>query len=196
MLATNPHQWIIFVHLEIISNVSFQWDEVLDFVKLYLTDSAEIKYFPIISGKSLNWSPTPQYGSCNMFTLDHYLMKTKRLVQIFLYFKKNKNKIMLTIHDNERVLAKRGLKAESDTYEGVPIELFLENPIIMKYFITMRQTIHLEMESGINCKNYPFGGFSSFKDCDEEFVYNEMKNKHKLMPFWAAKSLDEVTKLK
>ena len=68
-----------------------------------------------------------------------------RLVQIFLYFKKNKNKIMLTIHDNERVLAKRGLKAESDTYEGVPIELFLENPIIMKYFITMRQTIHLEM---------------------------------------------------
>ena len=105
---------------------------------------------------------------------------------------------MLTIQDNERVLIKRGLKAESDSYEGVPIELGLERPINRKYFITMRQTIHLEMESRINCKNYPFGGFSSFRDCDEEFVYNEMKNKHKLMPFWAAKSLDEaeVTKLK
>ena len=123
-------------------------------------------------------------------------MKTKRLVQIFLYFKKNKNTIILTIHDNERVLRKRGLKAESDTYDGVSIGLNLEKPMNRKFFLTMRQTIHLEMESGINCKNYPFGGFSSYKDCDEDFVYNEMKNKHKLMPFWAAKSLDKVTKLK
>ena len=98
-------------------------------------------------------------------------MKTKRLVQIFLYFKKNKNTIILTIHDYERVLRKRGLKAESDTYDGVSIGLNLEKPMNRKFFLTMRQTIHLEMESGINCKNYPFGGFSSFKDCDEDFVY-------------------------
>ena len=59
----------------------------------------------------------------------------------------------------------------------------------------MKQNIHLEMESGINCKNYPSGDFSSYRDCDEDFVYNEMKIKHNLMPFWAAKNLDEVTKL-
>ena len=122
-------------------------------------------------------------------------MKTKRLVQIFLYFKANKNRIMLVIQDNERVLLKRGLKAESDTYNGANMEFDLRNPMNRKYFISMKQNIHLEMESGINCKNYPFGEFSSYRGCDEDFVYNEMKIKHKLMPFWATNNLDEVTNL-
>ena len=100
---------------------------------------------------------------------------------------------MLVLQDNERVLIKRGLKAEIDSYDGKHIEFDLENPMNRKYFISMKQNIHLEMESGINCKNYPYGDFSSYRDCDEDFVYNEMKNKHKVMPFWAAKNLDEVT---
>ena len=141
------------------------------------------------------WSPTPHDGECQTFFLDHYEMKTKRLLQIFLFFKENKNRIMLTIHDKERVLIKRGLKAEIDSYDGEHMELDLENPMNRKYFISMKQNIHLEMESGINCKNYPSGDFSSYRDCDEDFVYNEMKIKHNLMPFWAAKNLDEVTKL-
>ena len=118
-------------------------------------------------------------------------------MQIFIYFKTdNRNRMMLTIQDRERVLIKRGLKAESDTYEGdMPIEIEPRISTIRKYFLTMKQTIRHEMESGINCKNYPFGDFSTYKDCDEEFVYNEMKKKHKVMPFWAAKNLDEVTKL-
>ena len=92
----------------------------------------------------------PQYGDCRTFFLDHDEMKTKRLVQIFLYFKANKNRIMVVIQDNERVLIKRGLKAESDSYDGVHIEFDLENPMNRKYFISMKQNIHLEMESGIN----------------------------------------------
>ena len=46
------------------------------------------------------------------------------------------------------------------------------------------------METGINCKNYLD---SSYRECDENFVYNEMKN-YGIMPFWAAKKLSEVTK--
>ena len=103
---------------------------------------------------------------------------------------------MVVIQDNERALIKRGLKAESDSYDGVHIEFDLENPMNRKYFISMKQNIHLEMESGINCMNYPSGDFSSYRDCDENFVYNEMKIKHNVMPFWAAKNLDEVTRLK
>ena len=149
----------------------------------------------MIKAKDLAWSPTPQYGECRTFFLDHHEMKTKRLVQIFLYFKANKNRIMLVLQDNERALIKRGLKAEIDSYDGVHIEFDLENPMNRRYFISMKQNIHLEMESGINCKNYPFGDFSSYRDCDEDFVYNEMKTKHNVMPFWATKNLDEVTTL-
>ena len=117
---------------------------------------------------------------------------------MFLYFKKRKktrSRIMLLIQDKEKALIKRSLKAESDTYDGAQIEIDLHPPLNKKYFLSIKQTIHLEMETGINCKNYPFGGFASYRDCDEDFVYNEMKMKYGVMPFWAAKSLDEVTNL-
>ena len=52
---------------------------------------------------------------------------------------------------------------------------------------------NLEMDPGVSCKNYPTEKFSSYQDCDESFVYNLMKNKYKIMPFWAARKLDEVT---
>ena len=165
---------------------------MVDNVRLYFGNQD----FQKIRGNALTWSPTPQFGSCKIFFLDLDLMKTKRLIQIFIEFKKKDKNIMLTILDRERGLIKRGLKVESDTYEGdMPIEFNPKISLARKYFITMKQTIRHEMESGINCKNYPFGDFSSYKDCDEDFVYNEMENKHKLMPFWAAKNLDEVTKL-
>ena len=66
----------------------------------------------------------------------------------------------------------------------------LMEPKYVKIYLDMSQTIHLEMETGINCKNYLD---SSYRECDENFVYNEMKN-YGIMPFWAAKKLSEVTK--
>ena len=40
---------------------------------------------------------------------------------------------------------------------------------------------------------YPTKEFKSFHDCDEHYVYQEMKQKYNLMPFWAAKNIDEIT---
>ena len=79
-------------------------------------------------------------------------------------------------------------------YESPLIELNdILPPRIQKYFLTMSQTI--ELESSGECKNYPTSGYLNYRECDEDFVYNEMKNKYKFMPFWAAKTLSEVTKL-
>ena len=52
---------------------------------------------------------------------------------------------------------------------------------------------NLEMNLGVSCKNYPTEKISSYQGCIESFVYNLMKNYYKIMPFWAARKLDEVT---
>ena len=72
----------------------------------------------------------------------------------------------------------------------------LAETMIKRYFITFSITQNLETQSGISCKIYPSGYFSSYKDCDEKYVYNVMKNKYGIMPFWAASRLSEVTNLK
>ena len=62
-----------------------------------------------------------------------------------------------------------------------------------RFYLSISQTRNLEMDPGKSCKNYPTEKFPSYLDCDESFVYNLMKNYFKIMPFWAARNLDEVT---
>ena len=81
-------------------------------------------------------------------------------------------------------------------YKGSSIEINeLTIPKDVFFLITIHQTIHLESDSGIQCKNYPSDLFKSYQECDETFVYNEMKNRYRIMPFWAAQNLEEVTNI-
>ena len=45
---------------------------------------------------------------------------------------------------------------------------------------TLSETINLETDIGKKCKNYPTENVASFKECDLDFVYNEMKNKYNI----------------
>ena len=106
--------------------------------------------------------------------------------------------IFVSIHVEDRymTLVKRSLKSQTIDYEGAQMQIEnLSLPEYKRFYLSLSQTTNLEMDSGVNCKNYPTKEFSSYQECDESFVYNEMKNKHKIMPFWAAKTLDEVTTL-
>ena len=60
----------------------------------------------------------------------------------------------------------------------------------------MSQDIYSDKDLNKNCKNYPYGQFKSYTECDEEFVYNMFQNEIHMMPFWVAKNRDEVTHLK
>ena len=52
-----------------------------------------------------------------------------------------------------------------------------------------------DQDNNIKCKNYPFGHHHSYKDCDDQFIHQEVL-KSGLMPFWATKNYTTVTKLK
>ena len=60
----------------------------------------------------------------------------------------------------------------------------------------MSQTIDSHLDEGMNCQNYPYQNFSTYGECDIDFVYKEYVNKYELMPFWVTNNMTEVTKLR
>ena len=104
--------------------------------------------------------------------------------------------VSVLIEDRMKALRRRLSKSNSLDYFGPPIETKRLNPKIYRFILSVAQTMELEEDPGSMCVNYPTKTFPSFHDCDESFVYQEMRQKYNLMPFWAAKSLDEVTQLK
>ena len=58
---------------------------------------------------------------------------------------------------------------------------------------SMSQTIDSYLDEDKNCKEYPHNNFSSFRECDEDFVTKEFNHKYKIMPFWVAKNIGDVT---
>ena len=103
--------------------------------------------------------------------------------------------VSVLIEDRMKALRRRLSKSNSLDYFGPPIETKRLSPKIYRFILSVAQTMELEEDPGSMCINYPTKTFPSFHDCDENFVYQEMRQKYNLMPFWAAKSLDEVTKL-
>ena len=100
------------------------------------------------------------------------------------------------IEDRMKTLTRRTLDSHNFDYDGIPLNIEnLTSVTGYEFTLALFETIHLESDLAQNCKNYPSEKYSNYKECDMEFVYNEMKNNYKIMPFWAAKTLDEVTNL-
>ena len=104
--------------------------------------------------------------------------------------------VKIKIVDKKRSLTRRTLESSYFDYEGSPIEIEnLTSGVFYEYTIKILEKIDLSLGNEKICKDYPTNEFLSFNDCDMAFVYNEMKKKYKIMPFWAAKTLEEVTNL-
>lgn len=97
--------------------------------------------------------------------------------------------------DNNQVLRKRSLRSQVTDYIGEHIQIEdLSVPIYKKFYLKLKQKKNLEGGPGIKCANYPTEHFSSYQNCDEEFIFNTIR-KFNVMPFWAASSLNKVTNL-
>ena len=153
----------------------------------------EYKYY---HGKNMSWSLIPQFPACQTLDLSRFFNLSRMAPSnVFFYFKKNLNLgIALEVGDKRKTLARRRLIQNSFEYEGAKIELEdLYSSKTRTYALTMSQTIDLETDKGKNCKNYPNKNFSSYRECDENYVYNEVVKNYNMMPFWAAKKIDEIT---
>ena len=144
----------------------------------------------------MSWSLTPQFPACQIVDLSHYF-DLKKFVPISVLFKlKNPQNlgISIEIEDRKKSLSRRKLLQNIFDYEGSPIDLKdLSLSKIVYYALTLTQTIHLENDEGKHCRDYPYLNFSSYKECDENFVYNKMSKDYNIMPFWAAKKIDDIS---
>ena len=177
------------------SNVSFEWSKIVRRVRIF-NEIDQQKY--TVEGGLIQWSKLPKYPSCQVVDLAKYFDLT-RMTPSKIYIELNKIENLtayVTVNDREKGLIKRGLKSDTDHYDGMPIIVEdLMSPIRLNYFLTISQMINLETDSGINCTNYPTKIYSSYRECDETFVYKRMKKVYKIMPFWAVDDLNKVTNL-
>ena len=65
----------------------------------------------------------------------------------------------------------------------------------LSYIHTIYQTIDSEFDLEKNCRNYPNDEFAEYKDCDDEFMQQELEEDG-LKPFWATNNFSSVTKLR
>ena len=70
----------------------------------------------------------------------------------------------------------------------------MSKPTYHSSVLSISQTIDTEKDEDKNCKNYPYLNFSSFGDCDDFYVQQKIQN-YDIVPFWATKDFDKVTKL-
>ena len=149
--------------------------------------------------EGIKWSLIPQFPVCQTIDITQYLNLTSKDTPQYVYlnFSKVENlRMTVTIEDRLKMLSKRTLKSNTIDFEGPRIQIDnLMSPQFLDFYLTVSQTISLETDVGMNCQNYPTENFESYSDCDKHFVYNEMKNRYNVMPFWAAKKLDEITKI-
>ena len=177
--------------LEILSHVSFNWTAIVDQIQVFYSSEE----YDSISGKDIRWSLiSSEYPNCQLVKYSD-LRPQRRAPAFLIFLFKNHSDMGLSVKlmDDNSVLRKRSLSSQVTDYIGTPMKIDkLSTQVFKRFFVALKQTKRLEGGPGIECRNYPTKKFSSYQECDEEFVYSTMK-KHNVMPFWAAKSLQEVT---
>ena len=173
------------------TNVSVDWSKLLREITLYTIENKGIS----VLGTDIYWPLIIQFPMCQTIDLAQYFdIQTPPKQILFRFNVIEDNAVSLRIEDN--ILSpNRTLKSQVVTYSGPTIQhKNMASPMIKRFVLTLDQTINSMAEKDINCTNYPNENFSSFKECDEQFVLSKLNNTHdRIMPFWATGDIDKVT---
>ena len=127
-------------------------------------------------------------------------MNSKKITPLEVQFRIGAKEFAVSVVLVERnKILKRTLLSNLLSYEGP--SLGIDNAL-KEYgkqthmIIEMDQKIKTERDKQAKCKNYPFGKFLNFNDCDQTFVDEHFKTNFNMTPFWAVDDLHTVTQLK
>lgn len=181
---------ILFSNLDIYANISGKITSAL--VDIFLTEAngniIKVSNFPV--------NMPFQYLLCQNLDLNDYFdLKLHTPVQVQFRFESNDGVgISLNVEDINRK-ASRNLRTSRLAYSGALMQNFnLSEPLKFQYFLKLSQTINLESNTKLPCRNYPNKDFLSFDFCDGDFVYNQVKRNFNVTPFWATRDLSKVTR--
>ena len=143
-----------------------------------------------------------QYPYCTSLDLQELFNGSMHTpTQIFFNLKANHEKLGFSFYaeDRNKKLEKRPLKSNMMAYVGPDIsKQNLRKPSNLKLMFSIYQYIDPEADEKKKCKNYPYDGFSTYQDCDEDFVLRKFNKIYHgdILPFWVAKDPEKVTKLR
>ena len=178
--------------LEVLSKVSVNWKTIIQKIKV-TTLNDEIHS---ISGGNLKWNNSvPLYpGGCHSFDLlDYFNLINAPLKIKFVFSKTNDSAVTVYLQERNKGLTRRLLKSNLLSYSGPAESLDLEKSIQFGEIVSLSQSIFSEKDTSKKCRNYPNEEYESYRECDEQFVYQDMRTKYKVMPFWAAGEMNEVS---
>ena len=123
--------------------------------------------------------------------------KNEQILQIYLYLNQVQGVgVSIFFEEKNKVLSRR-LNTNMLSYVGPTFQYDdLNQPQNKRGILSFQQNIYSEKEKNKRCKNYPFNGYTSFGDCDEKYLHDKFVNFYKIMPFWSALNLSEVTNIR
>ena len=96
----------------------------------------------------------------------------------------------INIAEKNQALTKR--RRDSYAYNGPVPKIKLESETLT-IGLRIKQSYYADKDKSTNCTNYPNTKFKSYKDCDENFISDEMK-KLNVMPNWATDDQTKITR--
>ena len=142
------------------------------------------------------WNKIPQFPACQILdVMEHFMEeKVENILQIFIYLQQVPGVGVSIFFEEKNKVTVRRLKTNMLSYEGPNFQYDdLSLPQSKKGIFSFHQNSYSEKEENKHCKNYPFNNSASFGDCDEKYLYDKFVNFYKIMPFWIALDLSEVT---
>ena len=149
-----------------------------------------------MNSEDITWERIPQFPACQILDVMEYFQeyKDENILQIFIYLNQVQDVgVSIFFEEKNKVLSRR-LKTNMLSYDGPSFQYNdLSLPKYKEGILHFQQNIYSEKEENKHCKNYPFNGSANFGDCDRKYLHDKFVNFFKIMPFWGALDLSEVT---
>ena len=146
----------------------------------------------------LTWDLVPSFPICKNLDLhDYFDLTSNTPLEITIYAKQTPGVALTVLFEERERKLKRALKSLRKNYLGPVLKIDdLNRSRTVKAFITLSQTINTERDTSKPCRHYPYKHYQTYSDCDQEFINKRILETYGVIPFWTAKSLDDVTKLR
>ena len=177
---------------EILARISFTWKEIVKGIRIYTKSKEQI----FLSLDTLKWNKRPTYPSCILIDVAHESeVKKKGIRQIFFDFYSIKGiGVEITIEDRNLVCS-RTLKNNLLSFTGPTMDdRNLKNSMLRQLMFQFSQNKFVEDDKSRKCEVYPNKEYSTYNECDAEFMQKTIAENFPFLPVWATDDIDNVTK--
>ena len=175
--------------IDILTNISAWSQSVIVKVGLWTTNETWLE------NDEIKLDFVPSYPMCKIFDIqDFFDLKNFTPFKLFLYLKQTDGTFVTFQFEERNKRLRRALQSLQKSYVGPVLKMDLSKPTKIAALLTFSQIFNTDQDVDKPCSLYSSTTqYSSFGDCDEHFVHKEVLEKYGLIPFWATRSLDEVT---